>query len=414
MATVYPYTRSNLKSSINSRIHGKIGLVTNPNDIINDIVNDVSNFKLRSAKRKATLAPNLFNDIYQYAAPSDLDGHNIIGIQPQSMNRSRNNIWEMVTEEEFDIRKQTSTNLIAVSDHTFIRGLLISAEIDNLRQLSIAGLQGLTGDSSTGASWAAFGQGTNLSTDTYNYIKGSGSLKFDISTGGSTAGVVLTTVNTFDLTQYISAGSVFLWAYFNTSTNVTNAILRLGSSSANYYSITVTTPNDGSSFVNGWNLLRFDFNNKTTTGTPVLTAGTYAAMYITLPNSVTTDTGYRFNWLNAKQGSISNLIYYSTNPWESAAGTYLARSTDDSDYIVCDQDEYNLIVEKGVEVIGMAAREYQDASLAQTRFGSLTEKKGMIWDYKTDNPTESLQLTSTYYYMNNGTEINENSNIFLR
>lgn len=397
MATIFPYQYSNLFASINGRIHGKMGLVTNPRQVINDVVNEVSGLFLRSAKTKAVLAPNLFNDIYQYAAPSNIDGNKLIGIQPQSMERSRNNIWELVTEEEFDQRKQSSTNLVAFSDHTFVRGLLVSMRNNDLQQLAIAGIQGLTGDSSTGASWSAFGQATNLQTDNYNYIKGSGSLQFDIATGGTTAGIVLTTVNAFDLTSFISAGSVFDWAYINTVANISNVKLRVGSSSSNYYEMTATAPNDGAAFVAGQNLVRFDFNSKTTTGTPVKTACTYVALFYTLSSGTVVDTGYRFNWLNAKTGNISNLIYYSNTCWESNAGTFKENSTADTDYICCDQDEYNLMVEKGVEVCGMAAREYQDAQLAAARYGNPSTKQGMAWDYKRNYPTEALQLTSSYY-----------------
>ena len=410
--TIYPYTYANLFSSINGRLHGKMGLVTNPRSVINDAVNEVSGLYLRSAKTKAVLAPNLFNDIYQYASPSNIDGGKIIGVQPQSMNRSRNNIWELVSEEEFDQRKQTDSNLIAFSDHTFVRGLLISAKNDNLRQLSIAGIQGTTGDSSSNAAWAAFGNATNLTTDSYNFIKGNGSLQFDLTSGGTTSGIVLTTVNTFDVTQYYSSGSVFAWAYITQASDITNVKLRLGNNASNYYELTATTPNDGTSFVAGWNLVRFDFNTKTTVGSPVVTTFAYVALFFTLSASNLTTAGYHFNWLNCKQGNISNLIYYNTNPWESVTGTVQKSSTADTDYICCDQDEYNLMVEKGVELCGMSAREYQDAQLATAKYGNPATKQGMSWDYKRNYPTEALVLTSTYHYMNGGDKAGDD--IFIR
>lgn len=410
--TIFPYQYSDLFASINGRIHGKMGLVTNPRSVINDAVNEASGLYLRSAKNKAILAPNLFNDIYQYAAPSDIDGGKLIGIQPQSMNRSRSNIWELVSEEEFDIRKQSSDNLVAFSDHTFVRGLLISMQNDNLNELSIATIQGLTGDSSSNGSWVAFGNADTLATDSYNFIKGNGSLSFNLTTGGTTSGIALTTVNTFDLTQYKSAASVFSWVYMTTASNITNVKLRVGNSSSVYYEMTATTPNDGTVFVNGWNLVRFDFNTKTTTGVPTDTTCNYVALYLTKASG-TVDTGYRFNWLNAKQGNISNLIYYSTNPWESNTGTFKKSSTVDSDYICCDQDEYNLMVEKGVELCGMAAREYQDAQLAAAKYGRVGTKEGMSWDYKRNYPTEALVLTSTMYYIGGGQDrVRRNSNWF--
>jgi len=411
MAQTFPYQYSDLFASINGRIHGKIGLLTNPRTLINDVVNEVSNLYLRSSKKKGVLAPNLFNDIYQYAAPSDIDGDSLIGIQPQNMNRSRKNIWDLVTEEEFDIRKQSSDNLVAFSDHSFVRGLLISKHNGSLQELSIAAIQSLTGDSSNGSSWTAFGAATNLRADSYNFIKGSGSIEFDISPTGNTAGIQLTTVNTFDLTQFISAASAFDWGYINTLANVTGVTLRVGNNSSNYYQMVITAPNDGTSFVNGWNLNRFDFNSKTTVGSPVFGSLNYVAIFFNLASGSVTDTGYRFNWLNAKQGNISNLIYYSTNPWQTIGGVAIPRSTADTDYLICDQDEYNLMVEKGVEVLGMAAREYQDSQMAAARYGNPATKQGMAWDYKRNYPTEALMLTSSYHYMDRG---QDNSNIFIR
>jgi hypothetical protein len=390
------YTFSDLKASINTRIHNKMGLIATPRVLINDVVTEVSGLKLHSNKKSAQLAPNLFNDIYQYAAPSDLSGNNIIGIQPQSMDRDRNQVWELTTEEEFDQRKQSEHNLIAVADHSFVRSLRISASLDSLREYSIASIQGLTGDSSTGASWAAFGNADTLATDTYNYIKGTGSLSFNLTSGGTTSGVVLTTANIFDLTSFVTGGSVFTWMYMTTASYATNVKLRLGSDSSNYYELTATTDSGGAAFVNGWNLIRFDFASKTTTGTPDDDACDYVALFVTkLSGSV--DSSWRVNWLNTKQGSISNIIYYSGKPWISAAGTFLTKSTADTDYINCDEDEYTLFVEKGVEVLGMAAREYNDATLAATRYGNARLGTGLAGEYKRIHPTESLNLVSTIY-----------------
>lgn len=396
MAT-YPRTYADLKASINARIHNKMGLVATPRVLINDAVTEVNNLKLRSTKRSAPLTPNLFNDIYQYTAPSDLKGNNIIGIQPQSMNRSRHRIWELVTEEEFDIRKQTSDCLIAVADHTFLRTILVSAQQEGLRQATLASLQGTSGDSSTNASWTAFGNASNLATDTYNFIKGSGSLQFDLTAGGTTAGIELGSVNTFDLTSYKSGSSAFTWLYMNTASLATNVKIRLGSSATDYYEMTATSANGGA-FSNGWNLIRFDFNNKTTTGTPVDSSCDYIAIFITKLNA-SADTSWRLNSLEVKQGEISNLIYYSSKPWQSSAGTLLDKSTADDDYIVCDEDEWNLFVEKGVEVLGLAAREYNDSQMATRRYGDAQAGVGLAGEYKRNYPTESLNLTSTYYYI---------------
>ena len=70
------------------------------------------------------------------------------------------------------------------------------------------------------------------------------------------------------------------------------------------------------------------------------------------------------------------------------------------------------MVEKGVELCGMAAREYQDAQLAAAKDGNPATKEGMSWDYKRNYPTEALVLTSSYYYMGSGGK--DDSNIWIR
>jgi hypothetical protein len=245
-------------------------------------------------------------------------------------------------------------------------------------------------DSSTG--WSGFGDGTNLSTDTYEYIKGNASVKFDISSaGGTTAGVVNSTLATYDLTNFKSNGSVFAWVYITSTTNLTNYIVRLGSDSSNYYSMTATTTNEGTAFATGWNLLRFDFSGKSTTGTPVDASCDYAAIYMTKTAGKVSETDYRFDHLIVKLGAIYDFIYYSKYPWQSSAGTYKQNSTDDTDYINADEDEYGIILEKCVELAAREIREDADMVTAKNNF------RDMVRDYRRNYRSEAVQSQNTYY-----------------
>ena len=81
------YTYANLKSIADTRINGSIS-DANWLLIINSAARTVnSEMDLRSMKRKSSLSPFLFDDIYSYSCPSDLKGISIIDIQPQ-INRS--------------------------------------------------------------------------------------------------------------------------------------------------------------------------------------------------------------------------------------------------------------------------------------------------------------------------------------
>lgn len=382
------YTRSALKTAIAGRIHSKAGILASINATANNAVRAViSKVDLRSMKRKSTLAPNLFNLVYQYTCPTDMKGVKIIGLQPQTGLRDLFNQWELTSEEEFDRRKQTNFNLLAFSDRDLTRRLLISANLEQ-QALTINNFDSLT----AGGSWVLFGDGTNLSIDTDQFIEGSGSLKFDISAaGGTTAGVKCANLSTFDLTNYKSAGSIFVWAWITSATNLTNYILKVGNSASNNYQMTATSTNEGLAFSAGWNLLRFDFSGKTTNGTVTDTTCNYAELYMTKTAGKISETDYRFDFLVARKGTIYNLIYYTKYAWQSSAGTYKVDSTDDGDYLNCDTEEFDMFVESFVEQAAMEARETDDALAAKSKL------KELIKDYRKQYKGEALQLQDTYY-----------------
>lgn len=107
------------------------------------------------------------------------------------------------------------------------------------------------------------------------------------------------------------------------------------------------------------------------------TATTYKLLISTLFNNSGTEA-----W---------DLIYYTKYPWQSATGTYQQDSILDADYINADSDEYNLVIEKCVEMLGYGAREYDDAMIAKRNYSELLEQ------YKIHYPSENILMTSTYY-----------------
>lgn len=378
---------SELKTAVNGRIHNKIGLLADARQTINNGVRDCLALDLRSTKRKSSLAPNLFNDIYQYTCPSDLKALKIIGLQPQNMERSIHQDWELTSEDEFDRRKQTDTNLLAFSDRDFIRKLLVSFAPED-EGFVVSPLDALTGD----GSWVLFGDGTNLTVDNDQYIKGSASINFDISAaGGTTAGIQASNIPTFDLTNFSSAGSVFVWAWITSATNLTNYILRLGNDSSNYYSMTATTTNEGLAFSAGWNLLRFDLSGKSTTGTVTDTTCDYAAIYMTKTAGKVSETDYRFDHIMVKKGEVFNLIYYSKYLWQNSSGTYLEDSTADTDVLNVDTEEYSLVIEKCTEWAAREVRESEDALGAAQNFRTKAK------EYRKMYKSERIPQQDTYY-----------------
>lgn len=383
------YTRADLKGRINAGIHGKQGMLLDFDETCNATVRQVtSDIDLRSARRSAALSPNLYNEIFNYACPADLDAFKIIDIPAQA--KRQDGEFYIVPTNEFAVKP--APGKIAIKDtNNGVRALQICSQV-NSKSITISELDSLVSGLSSG-SWALFGDAINVAADTDDFVKGNGSLKFDLSAaGGTTAGIQATTVNSVDLTDYLGGtSSVFVWAKINSVTNLTNYILRLGNDASNYYSKTVTAQADGTAFVAGWNLLRFDLTSLTETGSVTDTAIDYFVVYMTKTAGKVSETDYKFDWLVLKRGVIHNVEYYTGYGWTSSAGAYLANSTADSDFLVAGKDEFELMVKKGVEVASEEVKEYDIKAIAKADY------KEMKRQYELRNPSEAKIYTSEYY-----------------
>jgi hypothetical protein len=393
------YTRTLIKARVAPLLTGTVPDTT-INALMNKAVTDVlDEADLRSTKRKTALTPFLITDVYQYTCPTDMKGMKIIDLKPQ-VGRSRFDDWRLTTEEEFDRLKETNhidafgdlieigdkiwkgENLVAFSDASFVRKLLISRPVDD-KGISIDPI-----DSATG--WTAVGDAENIEADTSNYVSGSGSVKFDISSAGGTTCGITKAISSFDITDYKSEGMFLVWAYITSVTNLTNFILKVGSDSSNYYSVTVTTTSEGASFAAGWNLLRFAMSGKTTTGTPDDDACDYVSLYMTKAGAKISEVGYRFDNLILRLGVYFDIIYYSKYLWQSSAGSYLENSTADTDYLNVDADELKLVENKYLE-------------LAETYLGSGKEDRwfkyyqSALANHQSRYPSEALVLSTEYY-----------------
>lgn len=385
------YQYSNIKSAINIRIFNKINMIGDIRGTINTAVREViSLINFRSMKRYLPLTPFLFSEFYSYQCPSDLKNTCIVDIQPQEANRSQFQDWSIVSESQFDQRKQIEGNIISFTDRSFIRQLKISLGQGPNKNLVIDPLNSISGN---GGTWITVGNATNLVVDTFNYIKGNASLKFDLGAGSSTiAGIQNLNLSFSDITQYYQNGSVFVFAYITNLTNINSYTLLLGSDSSNYYSMTVNMTNEQTSFQVGWNTMRFDFSAATVVGTPVNGSIKYCAIYMNKSTSKINEASYRFDNVQISLGFIYNVVYYSKFAWQTLGGTWIVNSLNDTDYINVDETEYNMILEKCIEHCANAVQEFTPADRASTKFDTLkTVYVTRIW------PDDCINETDTYH-----------------
>jgi len=380
------YTQSQFLNDINRKIFGKIGMISSQEDFANEVVREVRNdISIRSARRKMALSPHLFPSILQYAAPSDLADYKIIDIPAQV--KKGDDSFSLVPVEQFDNRPNLGD--IAIDDYNGQRVLLINGELPATQQF-ISELDSLT---SGGGTWEIVGGATNLAADGDDYIKGAGSLSFDLSAASeTTAGIKNTDINEFDITDFLGGNSsVFVWVKLNSATDITNFILKIGTDASNYYSKTITAKHDGNAFEAGWNLLRFDLTSLTETGTVTNTSINFVSVYMTKDVGKVSETDYKFDWLTILKGEIYNITYYSKYGWQSSAGVYKQLTDTSSDLLVADESEYDLFVKKG-RYIGLQETNNDD---------NIIDRAGKDYDlalkqYGLNNPDESQIMISTY------------------
>lgn len=332
------------------------------------------------------LATDLFDDIYSYPAPTDLKDTALIDLDPQ-INRSSIFKVVRVTEEEFQRRKLVRSNIVSIATDELVKRILFSGDVNDTL-LVASTLDSLTAG---GGTWSAYNDAASVVADADNKVKGSGSIKFDLTGSDTTAGIQNTTLTSFDISDFVNDGHVYVWVYINSTTNLTNFILDVGNDlTTNYYSDTVTTQFDSTAFVNGWNLLRFDFSGITENGTVTDTAIDAMRIYMT-KTSGKSDDGYRFDHIEFHTGEIHNVLYYSRYPWQTSAGVFLENSTATTDLLNAETDEFDGFVYKGKVELFRELRRFDLVADAEREYQAWKK------DYETRNPSERLPLQQTYY-----------------
>lgn len=213
-------------------------------------------------------------------------------------------------------------------------------------------LDTLTGISDNGT-WAVDGttDAINLRQDTGYYRYGGSALAFDVDVSvgaGNAATIQNSTLATVDYTDHNGLSHGFLEIYLPAAlaATLTSIQLKWGSSAANYYSKTVTSPADGNAWKEGWNIVEFAWDSATTTGTPDASLISYSAITLNYTAPTADAVGVRVSKLFFSQPEFMDLSYYSE--WLVIDGTTGARKrlvTSDQDKILIPTDHVETVVE---------------------------------------------------------------------
>lgn len=324
---------------------------------------------------------NLFDNINDYAAPTDLRGKKIIDIRPQ-VDRSGIEFKHKLTEE-FDQDKSVIDEWFSVEHDEGTKFLRIAKDVGY--SIGVDTVAATT-------SWTASGGAANVTTDTILFSEGGISLRFDLGAAGGTM-TYAPTSTVVDLSDHESKSSFFRWIYFPDSSIVTSVTLRVGSDSSNYFSMTGVIHRG--SIRTGWNLYRFDWNGATETGTADTDNIDYEALIFV---TTAADTDIRIGKLFSKLPKPYEIVYYSNALFRPTTGsTWLTQPTADTDIMMLEHEAENVFLYECAVLIAEDLQRDEDAQKFYTHLHGDGQKLGLYGQYKEDKPSESKKPSFTYY-----------------
>lgn len=162
----------------------------------------------------------------------------------------------------------------------------------------------------TNGTWVGLTAISNISTDLYEYYDlGVGSVKFDYS--GTTGTLTCPDMTAIDVSRYAQRSAIYFNVYLQSITSFSSITVKVGSSSSNYITASLTTDYLGNTPIVGWNKFKLNWNGSTTVvGTLVTTAFNY--VQFTIAYSVNPSTvGNRIENVFISENIPMTLEYYS-------------------------------------------------------------------------------------------------------
>lgn len=331
------YNIQALKSDLDGVLHGT---TTNQVTGINQLIYRAARQLLldvdpQETKRISPISGTVYNGVWDYPVAADLKGNRVIDIFPQA-NRYPTDLWQQAYNQDFDRTKGLpwSSEMFSILINSGLKSVRINAPFLPVPIL-IDSCSSTTG-------WVASGGATTPVIDNVNFVDGGGSLQFNLSAGQASGTITKTLSSPIDLSNHLNQSTLFLNTYLPTPSAVTSVVLKWGTDASNYYTNTITTTQQNTTFAQGWNLLNTIWSGATTVGSPNASSISYVA--VTWNYNSTLQTAVRLDNINSNLGSILNMEYYSKYLFRNAStGVFQENVTDDTNLINLDVESYNLL-----------------------------------------------------------------------
>lgn len=161
------------------------------------------------------------------------------------------------------------------------------------------------------AEWAASDDASGLEVNSTVKYSGAGSMSFDITDSAGVATLTATGLN-LDLQDLFDKYGFIKMQSYMTDNDIDSIALKLQSSDGNYYTMTITTADDGTAFIaDDFQKIGFNTKNAVATGTPVLASITQISIEYTLGSTFTSATDFLLDSIFTVYPDKIDLIHLS-------------------------------------------------------------------------------------------------------
>lgn len=339
----------------------------------------------------------LYDGVDTYPAPETIFGGALIDVRPQGVAR---NYWDDVLKMpilRFDLAKQyTTPSGYRVTFESRKKQILMRIA-QNFAKKKI------TLDSMTETDgWVLSGDATGLQQDTTVFYQEPGSLRFNLTAGGTQAIMTKTLDDVLDMSDYEGVGVEFLAIYMpgqSASAPITSIRARVGSSAADYYEVTETEGFLGSFYANDFLLVAFDLAGVAATGSPDFSAVDYLQVAIDFDGTAVPNV--RLGNFFMALPSNHEVMFYSPAVFVANDGDASVSITDDDDEILFHPAAYNIYVQEAARDIAKNVGGEISSGLIQAidlvLEGDGRKKVGLYDQFRGDNPSEELRQVGSYY-----------------
>ena len=331
--------------------------------------------------RLGTLSSVIYDDVYDYALPTDYNS--LIDLLPQD---DREN-WDMAFRRfagQFDLEKAIKQKTISIEGSEGAKIIRI-----NWRTRQGKVLHTMNSVTANGT-WIAVGSAAGIVANTIFKISGSGSIEFDlVDTGDGISNIGMSAV---DLTDEDEVADVFVWIYLGTTTGLTSITGIWGNdiTTAYWTSVAQTLQADGTAFKAGWNLIKFPWSTATETGTVAPAA--IDSFKITFA-ATAAKNNIRIDNIVFSIGRNFDIKYYSKFLFKNSAGTYLSRPASDDDNVLVDNDSLPIYL---LELLKAMAHQVEGADSTFDLAYAENELKTLYPTFKSEHPDQRKKAAGRY------------------